>query len=109
MKKTIISIILTAVCSMQVLADKASDYKEYSARVRAEVWADSLPQFITPPAVPEKYKNESAVVLAAHKDISAKKKTGIGFDRNAALIPLKKVALINMDDYIRTLVLINDK
>lgn len=109
MKKTIISIILTAVCSMQALADKASDYKEYSARVRAEVWADSLPQFITPPAVPEKYKNESAVVLAAHKDISAKKKTGIGFDRNAALIPLKKVALINMDDYIRTLVLINDK
>lgn len=109
MKKTIISIILTAACSIQALADKASDYKEYSARVRAEVWADSLPQFITPPAVPEKYKNESAVVLAAHKDISAKKKTGIGFDRNAALIPLKKVALINMDDYIRTLVLINDK
>jgi len=109
MKKVIISILLTAACSIQALADKASDYKEYSSRVRAEVWADSLPQFITPQAVPEKYKNESAVVLAAHKDISAKKKTGIGFDRNAALIPLKKVALINMDDYTRTLVLINDK
>jgi len=94
---------------MQAVADKVSDYKEYSSRVRAEVWADSLPQFITHAKVPDKYKNESAIILAAHKDISAKKKTGIGFDRNASFIPLKKVAMINMDDYTRTLVLINDK
>ena len=38
-----------------------------------------------------------------------KKKTGIGFDATASLIPFKRVALINMDDYMRTLILINDK
>lgn len=109
MNKLIITLMLTALCSIHAIADKVSDYKEYSSRVRAEVWADSLPQFSNPPKVPEKYRNESAVILAAHTDISAKKKTGIGFDRNASLIPLKKVALINMDDYNRKLVLINDK
>ena len=80
MKKFLLSISLAMACALTAYADKASDYKEYATRVRAEVWADSLPQFSAPPQVPDKYKNESAVILAAHKNISAKKKTGIGFD-----------------------------
>ncbi|WP_290100166.1 hypothetical protein [uncultured Muribaculum sp.] len=109
MKKFLLFISLAMACALTAYADKASDYKEYATRVRAEVWADSLPQFSAPPQVPDKYKNESAVILAAHKNISAKKKTGIGFDATASLIPFKRVALINMDDYMRTLILINDK
>ena len=109
MKKLIATLMLSAICTAQAFADKVSDYKEYASRVRAEVWADSLPGFINPPAVPEKYKNESAVILATHNDIFAKKKTGVGFDRNASLIPIKRVALINMDDYKRSLIQINDK
>ena len=109
MKKQITTLVLSALCIAQAFADKVSDYKEYASRVRAEVWADSLPNFINPPAIPEKYKNESAVILAVHNDIFAKKKTGVGFDRNASLIPIKRVALINMDDYKRSLIQINDK
>lgn len=109
MNKAFVSIALILTFAMQAFADKVSDYKEYASRVRAEVWSDSVPNFHSPPAVPDKYKNESAVILAVHKDISAKKKTGIGFNPNATLIPLKRVALINMDDYTRTLIMINDK
>lgn len=109
MRKILFALLLFVAGIPQVMADKTSDYKEYAARVRAEVWADSLPQFINPPEVPDRFRNESAIILAAHKDIFAKKKTGVGFDRNASLIPIKRVALINMDDYLRTLILINDK
>ena len=54
MKKLIATLMLSAICTAQAFADKVSDYKEYASRVRAEVWADSLPGFINPPAVPEK-------------------------------------------------------
>ncbi len=58
MKKFLLSISLAMACALTAYADKASDYKEYATRVRAEVWADSLPQFSAPPQVPDKYKNE---------------------------------------------------
>ncbi len=109
MKKYIVILLFTIFSTSQAFADKASDYKDFASRVRAEVWADSLPLFDNPPAVPDKYKDESAVILTAHKNVFAKKKTGVGFDRNASLIPLKRVALINMDDYDRKLIQINDK
>lgn len=109
MKRLIITLLGIATGVAAAFADKVSDYKEYAAKVRAEVWADSLPEFSAPASVPEKYKGEPAVILAVHKDISAKKKTGVGFDKDASLIPIKKVAKIDMDDYERTLVLIQDK
>lgn len=46
MRKILFALLLFVAGIPQVMADKTSDYKEYAARVRAEVWADSLPQFI---------------------------------------------------------------
>ncbi len=108
-KRLISLLIIAMLITPSVSADKISDYKEYAAGVRADIWADSLPEFSNPPAIPDKYKDESAVILAMHKYIFAKKKTGVGFDRNASLIPIKRVALLNMDDYERSLIQINDK
>lgn len=108
-KRLFIALLVAIYPAASACADKISDYKEYATQVRANIWGDTITGFTNPPAVPERYKNESAIILAAHKYIFAKKKTGIGFDRNAALIPIKRVALLNMDDYLRTLILINDK
>ena len=40
-------------------------YKLFAEETRKEVWALELPEFANT-AVPEKYKDESAVILAAH-------------------------------------------
>ena len=49
-------------------ADDKEKYKLFAEETRKEVWALELPEF-TNTAVPEKYKDESAVILAAHSRV----------------------------------------
>ena len=45
-------------------ADDKEKYKLFAEETRKEVWALKLPEF-TNTAIPDKYKDESAVILAA--------------------------------------------
>lgn len=49
-------------------ADDKEKYKLFAEETRKEVWALKLPEF-TNTAVPDKYKDESAVILAAHSPV----------------------------------------
>ena len=55
-------------------ADDKEKYKLFAEETRKEVWALKLPEF-TNTAVPDKYKDESAVILAAHSRLEITKKT----------------------------------
>ena len=50
----------------------AIDYTEQDKLVREKVWGWDLPQFKNY-TVPEKYKNESAVIIARHKLVEVKR------------------------------------
>ena len=54
-------------------ADDKEKYKLFAEETRKEVWALKLPEF-TNTAVPDKYKDESAVILAAHSRLEITKK-----------------------------------
>ena len=55
-------------------ADDTEKYKLFAEETRKEVWALELPEFANT-AIPEKYKDESAVILAAHSRLEVTKKT----------------------------------
>jgi len=50
----------------------AIDYTEHDQKVREEIWGWNLPRFKSY-TVPEKYKNESAVIIARHKLVEVKR------------------------------------
>ena len=52
-------------------ADDKEKYKLFAEETRKEIWALELPEFANT-AVPEKYKDESAVILAAHVPTSTR-------------------------------------
>ncbi len=106
MKKLLTTLLLAVTYIYQAYADTESDYRKYASLVRDEVWAEPLQEFTNPPAVPEKYKDESAIILAAHRYYYVDKKPGIGYNKSHGL---KYKFTINTDDYLRTLILINDK
>lgn len=54
-------------------ADDKEKYKLFAEETRKEVWALKLPEF-TNTAVPDKYKDESAVILAAHSRLEITKR-----------------------------------
>lgn len=83
----------------------AEQYDDYAKKVREEVWAWNLPQFKTY-TVPDEYKNESAVILAMHKQIIATGKSR--FRINAALdFGINKELVYS--NTTRIMVKINDK
>ena len=56
-------------------ADDKEKYKLFAEETeKKEVWALKLPEF-TNTAVPDKYKDESAVIMAAHSRLEITKKT----------------------------------
>ena len=60
---------LLLLCATQGSAFDNDDYKAYAQEMRKAVWAqDSLPEFKNYKC-PAKYKNESAVVLAAYDEM----------------------------------------
>lgn len=83
----------------------AIDYNEQAAKIRAAVWAWDKPAFKNY-AVPDQYKDESAVVIAHHKHIEAVSKNK--FRMNALLM-----ADVNRELYCtqidRVMVKINSK
>lgn len=95
------------VISSTVRADDREKYKAYAEEVRKEVWALDLPAFRNP-TVPEKYKQESAVVLAAHSRVEVSKKTR--FNVGAFIGGFHYIDReVNCRDLYRMLVQINDK
>lgn len=88
-------------------ADDKEKYKLFAEETRKEVWALELPEF-TSTAVPEKYKDESAVILAAHSRLEVTKKTR--FNVGAFLGGFHYIDReVNCRDLYRMLVQINDK
>lgn len=94
------------------IADNPQKYREYADTIRNEVWNMDLPSFKSP-ASAEKYSDESAVILAAYRCISAKKKTGIAFNvamlTNILTSPIKTTPQIHATDLYRRLIQINDR
>lgn len=88
-------------------ADDVEKYKAFAQETRQAVWALELPEFATP-APAEKYKNESAVILAAHSRLEVTKKTR--FNAGAFFGGFHYIDReVNCRDIYRMLVQINDK
>ena len=89
------------------MTDDKEKYKLFAEETRKEVWALELPEFANT-AVPEKYKDESAVILAAHSRLEVTKKTR--FNVGAFLGGFHYIDReVNCRDLYRMLVQINDK
>lgn len=54
--------------TLQVKADDGDKYAAFAKEIRREVWSQDLPEFKNT-TIPEKYKNESAVILAAYSQL----------------------------------------
>jgi len=73
----------------------AIDYTEQDKLVREKVWGWDLPQFKNY-TVPEKYKNESAVIIARHKLVEVKRqKISQVLCRAAALVQVYTTQIQN--------------
>jgi len=82
----------------------AADDTEHDKQVRAEVWGWDLPQFRNY-AVPDKYRNESAVIIARYKQVEAKRQNKLAsFLQSGGFSPS-----MYYTDTERFLVKINDK
>lgn len=88
-------------------ADDKEKYRLFAEETRKAVWALELPEFANP-AVPDKYKDESAVILAAHSRLEVTKKTR--FNVGAFLGGFHYIDReVNCRDIYRMLVQINDQ
>lgn len=97
--------VLWMIMAMLVFSDMlfAIDYTEQEMRVREEVWGWNLPQFKNY-TVPDKYKKESAVIIARHKLVEVKRqKQFSSFLQSGGLSPS-----LYYTDTERSLVKIND-
>lgn len=106
MRQFILAVVCIVVGCASSWADDMQEYKEFINEVRAEVYARDMPAFEVR-EVPEKYNDESAVILAIYEEIIAKKKTSFGF--NSSVFGLGNNAKIHADRLTRMMVLINDK
>ncbi|MBO4398478.1 MAG: DUF3857 domain-containing protein [Bacteroidaceae bacterium] len=100
--KKIITTLLLAVIAMPMIALTNDEYKEFANQVRQEVWNKELPQFNNR-SIPDKYKNESAVVIASYEEFSVSQKTKFNF------LYCEKATNKHRIHLIRSLVKINDK
>ena len=88
-------------------ADDVEKYKAFAEETRQAVWALDLPEFANATA-PAKYKDESAVILAAHSRLEITKKTR--FNAGAFFSGFHYIDReVNCRDIYRMLVQINDK
>ena len=91
----------------QANADDKEKYKLFAEETRKVVWALELPEFANT-TVPDKYKDESAVILAAHSRLEVTKKTR--FNVGAFLGGFHYIDReVNCRDIYRMLVQINDQ
>lgn len=94
--------ILSAIYCQIVYAD---DYKEYAKQIREDVWLWDKPEFKNY-TVSEKYKDESAVILAHHYEISAIRKNKFRAGSIFTFQPSKETYYYNTE---RVMIKINDK
>ena len=66
--KKLLTLLLLAIIALPTLAFDDNDYQKFVKEVKEDVWKKDLPQFKNR-TVPEQYKNESAVVLAAYDEM----------------------------------------
>lgn len=96
----VFTLILTTI---QLKADNDDKYTAFAKEIRQEVWSQNLPEFKNT-TVPEKYKNESAIILAAYNQLEI---TRIHkFNLNEAGFMKKQVQCRNL---YRLMTYINDK
>ena len=102
-------VILTTVALISALlsyADSKEDYRRFTDTIRAEVYAMELPAFNVK-EIPDKYRNESAVIKAIYEDVDAKKKTGFG--RMSGTLRFSRKAQVQGSHLTRMLIHVNDK
>lgn len=102
-------VILTTVALISALlsyADSKEDYRRFTDTIRAEVYAMKLPAFNVK-EIPDKYRNESAVIKAIYEDVDAKKKTGFG--RMSGTLRFSRKAQVQGSHLTRMLIHVNDK
>ena len=102
MKKTYLFIIMMMM-SLHVAAFDDNDYKKYCQEVKQQIWSMDLPQFKTRKA-PEKYKKESAVILAKYEDYSIDQKRKLNLVSSTGVS--KDIISVH---FIRNMVLIQDQ
>lgn len=85
----------------------ADDYEEYARKVRENVWSWH-PEGFERTQVPEKYKNESAVVLAAHSRVLATGKNRVSVAKLMLGVGVSS-KIITRDYVYRARVLIQDQ
>lgn len=99
---------LFAICLMAVLPVKAfdsKDYKAYAEEMRKTVWAqEGLPEFKNYKC-PDKYKNESAVILAAYDEMMLDQKSKL----KTFALNFYTVKQLNYNRLRRQLIYINDQ
>lgn len=112
MNRLLSFIILAAVCITSAASGKTDKYKALADTVREQVWAMDIPEFNDFSRQHPDFDNRSAVVVAAYREICAKKKTGIAFNvdmlTNIFSLPLKATPQIHSTDLYRRLIKIND-
>lgn len=89
--------------TLQVKADDGDKYATFAKEIRREVWSQDLPEFKNS-TIPEKYKNESAVILAAYSQLEITQK--YKFDLHEASLKKSQVHCRNL---YRLMTYINDK
>ena len=107
--RQILTCIAVALSCLTAFADKNEEkQREYAWTVLQEIWSTPLPDFQNPPAVPEKYEDAPAVILASHDNVNASKKTAASL-MMVGLIPTPyPVAKMELDQYFRQLILIQN-
>lgn len=102
--KRITTLFLLIIITLQAQAAyDYSQYKDYVAEVKKEVWGKDLPQFDNL-NVPAKYKNESAIIMACYEELNVDYIDNLNFLYKVANIRGGKGTHIK-----RYLVKINDK
>lgn len=99
-----ILLIMQIVC-IPSKADEKSDYLKLAQEVRKEVW-DDTPADFKKRTVPEKYKNESAVILSYYRELNT------DYYRKATselFTSFRLTRQIDCNDMERMLIQINDK
>lgn len=89
--------------TLQVKADDGDKYAAFAKEIRREVWSQDLPEFKNT-TIPEKYKNESAVILAAYSQLKITQK--YKFDLQQTSLKKSQVQCRNL---YRLMTYINDK
>ena len=109
MIKKVTFLAVALLSTLLIHADDMKKYREFADTIRKEVYSMELPAFQIK-EIPEKYKNESAVIKAVYEDVDAKKKTGIGVAPGFFIIPkISGRARVEFGHLTRMLIHINDK